>query len=122
MTKQTSGRQYVHILLDPIVYLKLKSSGENMSQLGNRLFESYFELTDKEIPEEIELLEEMKKQEQMIKEAKEKLSDLSIMLTKSRQERSENEKAEQEAKEDAHDLAIQMSREQELKKYRGSNI
>ena len=122
MTKQTSGRQYVHILLDPIVYLKLKSSGENMSQLGNRLFESYFELTDKEIPEEIELLEEMKKQEQMIKEAKEKLSDLSIMLTKSRQERSENEKAEQEAREDAHDLAIQMSREQELKKYRGSNI
>lgn len=122
MTKQTSGRQYVHILLDPVTYLKLKASGENMSQLGNRLFESYFELTDKEIPEEVELLDEMKKQEAMIKESKEKLNKLSIMLAKARQERSVEEKAEQEAREDAHDLAIQLSREQELKKYRGSNL
>ena len=122
MTRQTNGRQYIHILLDPVTYLKLKSSGENMSQLGNRLFESYFELTDKEIPEEVELLDEMKKQEAMIKESKEKLNELSIMLAKARQERSVEEKAEQEAREDAHDLAIQMSREQELKKYRGSNL
>lgn len=122
MTKQTGGRQYVHILLDPLVYLKLKASGENMSQLGNRLFESYFELTDKEIPEEIELLDEMKKQEELIKESKEKLNELSIMLAKARQERSVQEKAEQEAKEDAHDLAIQMSREQELEKYRAGGF
>ena len=122
MTKQTSGRQYVHILLDPVTYLKLKASGENMSQLGNRLFESYFELTDKEIPEEIELLDEMKKQEELIKESKEKLNELSIMLAKARQERSVQEKAEQEAKEDAHDLAIQMSREQELEKYRAGGF
>ena len=119
MGKQTSGRQYVHILLDPVVYLKLKASGENMSHLGNRLFESYFELTDKEIPEEIELLDEMKKQEDTIREAKEKLNEISVMLAKARQERSHQEKQDIEAKEDAHDLAIQMSREQEIKKFRG---
>ena len=122
MTKQTGGRQYVHILLDPVVYLKLKASGENMSQLGNRLFESYFELTDKEIPEEIELLDEMKKQEELIKESKEKLNELSIMLAKARQERSVQEKEDEEAREDAHDLAIQMSREQELEKYRAGGF
>jgi len=119
MAKQTGGRQYVHILLDPLVYLKLKASGENMSELGNRLFESYFELQDKEVPEEIELLDEMKKQEKSIEEAKSKLNELSVLLTKARQERSEQEKAEAEARDDAHDLAIQMSREQELKKFRG---
>lgn len=119
MAKQTGGRQYVHILLDPLVYLKLKASGENMSELGNRLFESYFELQDKEVPEEIELLDEMKKQEKSIEEAKSKLNELSVLLTKARQERSEKEKAEAEARDDAHDLAIQMSREQELKKFRG---
>jgi len=119
MAKQTGGRQYVHILLDPLVYLKLKASRENMSELGNRLFESYFELQDKEVPEEIELLDEMKKQEKSIEEAKSKLNELSVLLTKARQERSEQEKAEAEARDDAHDLAIQMSREQELKKFRG---
>ena len=119
MGKQTSGRQYVHILLDPVTYLKLKASGENMSQLGNRLFEAHFELHDKDIPEEIELLEEMKRQEDAIKEAKDKLNEISVMLAKSRQVRSEQEKVEAEAREDAHDLAIQMSREQELREYRG---
>jgi hypothetical protein len=121
MSKQTSGRQYVHILLDPLVYLKLKASGENMSQLGNRLFESYFELQDREVPEEIEILDEMKKAEKHIEEQKSKLNELSILLAKARQERSVQEKLDAEAKEDAHDLAIQMSREQELKKYRGFN-
>jgi hypothetical protein len=111
--------QYIHIRLDPITYLKVKSSGENMSQLGNRLFEAYFETQNKDIPEEVELLEEMKKQEESIKQAKNKLSEISVMLAKARQERSIQEKAEQEAREDAHDLAIQMSREQELRKFRG---
>ena len=108
MTKQTGGRQYVHILLDSIVYLKLKASGENMSQLGNRLFESYFELEDKEIPEEVELLDAMKKQEIIIKEAKEKLNEISVMLAKSRQERSEKEKEEEQIRNDQHELVRQM--------------
>lgn len=106
--KQTGGRQYIHILLDPVVYLKLKASGENMSQLGNRLFETYFELSDKEIPEEIELLDEMKKQENAIKESKEKLNQISVMLAKSRQERSIREKEDEEIKKDQHLLLRQM--------------
>jgi Skp family chaperone for outer membrane proteins len=118
MAKQTGGRQYVHILLDPVTYLKLKASGENMSQLGNRLFESYFELHDKDIPEEIELLDEMKRQEDAIKEAKEKLNEISVMLAKARQDRSIREKEEEELREEKHDLARQLFREQQMEQIR----
>lgn len=114
MAKQTGGRQYIHILLDPVVYLKLKTSGENMSQLGNRLFEAYFELQDRELPEEVELMEQMKKQEETIKEAKEKLNEMSVMLAKVRQDAEEQAKIEEEEMKEKHNLARQIFREQQM--------
>jgi len=101
MANNRGGRQYIHILLDPVTYLKVKASGENMSELGNRLFNQYFELTEKEIPEEIELVEQITNLSKIIKEAQEKLSQYSVMLSKVRKDKEVAEK-------EHHDQSIAM--------------
>lgn len=103
----------VHIRIEHEVYLFLRSQNINISSLANELLKSYVENENIEIPEEVEVLKQLELSKHQITEHKEKISQLSIMLAKIREDKKEQEKQDEEIKKDQHDLMRQMLSAQE---------
>jgi len=101
-------KQQIHAWVDHTTYLHIKSNVKNLSGLINQLLNAYIENEQIEVPEEVEIIKKIDEHKQRMKESKEQLSQLSVMLAKVRADAEQQAKHDEEIKKDQHYLMRHM--------------
>lgn len=89
------SKQRVTLTIDNDVYLRAKQTKDNLSEIVSKLLRQYYgeTLIDKE---EQEILCELQKINQIVSEAQERSTKLSVMLIQLREQHQQTEKEEAE--------------------------
>lgn len=97
INKKKQETQVLHARVDPLIYYKIKDAGLNVSDLVSKLLDEYF-IDDIVLPEQKQLEDDIKKDEEKIAELKKDVLKKTVLLSKVKQDNEQMEKERYEQK------------------------